>query len=127
MSSKDGLDFYLSSTIDMFEDEYSFKSNNILKEMDNFVNSVNLDPLSKMLYLDFNMLLFSDLLVKMDIATMSHSLEGRSPFLSKYMLEFIPSLKNEYKIKGRSTKHILRELSKKYLPSELITPTKKRI
>ena len=125
MSSKQGLDFYLSSTIDMFDDVYTFKSNDILKKMDDFVNSINLDPLSKMLYLDFNMLLFSDLLVKMDIATMSHSLEGRSPFLSKYMLEFAPSLQNEYKINGRTTKHILRELSKKYLPNELITQPKR--
>ncbi|MBL0708463.1 MAG: asparagine synthase (glutamine-hydrolyzing) [Sulfurimonas sp.] len=125
MSSKEGLDFYLSSTIDMFEDEYLFDNNRILNKMNNFVESINLNPLSKMLYLDFNMLLFSDLLVKMDIATMSHSLEGRSPFLSKYMLEFAPSLKDEYKIKGKSTKHILRELSKKYLPSELITQPKR--
>lgn len=125
MSSKKGLDFYLSATIDMFEDVYTFEPNIILQKMDDFVHSVKLDPLSKMLYLDFNMLLFSDLLVKMDIATMSHSLEGRSPFLSKYMLEFAPSLQNEYKIKGRSTKHILRELSKKYLPDELINQPKR--
>ena len=125
MSSKEGLDFYLSSTIDMFEDEYIFESNSIFEKMNDFINSIHLDPLSKMLYLDFNMLLFSDLLVKMDIATMSHSLEGRSPFLSKYMLEFAPTLQNEYKIKGSSTKHILRELSKKYLPQELINQPKR--
>lgn len=125
MSSKEGLDFYLSSTIDMFEDIYTFDSNHILDKMNDFVNNIQLDPLSKMLYLDFNMLLFSDLLVKMDIATMSHSLEGRSPFLSKYMLEFAPTLQNDYKIKGKSTKHILRELSKKHLPDELITQPKR--
>ena len=109
----------------MFEDVYKFKQNHILKEMDEFINSIKLDPLSKMLYLDFNMLLFSDLLIKMDIATMSHSLEGRSPFLSKYMLEFAPTLQNNYKIKGTSTKYILRELSKKYLPKELINQPKR--
>ena len=125
MSGKEGLDFYLSATGDIFEDEYSFKTNSINEEMQRFIESVNLKPLSKMLYLDFNILLFSDLLVKMDIATMSQSLEGRSPFLSKYILEFAPTLKNEYKIKGKSTKHILRELSKKYLPKELITQPKR--
>ena len=125
MSSKEGLDFYLSSTIDMFEDEYIFESNSIFEKMNDFINATHLDPLSKMLYLDFNMLLLSDLLVKMDIATMSSSLEGRSPFLSKYMLEFAPTLQNEYKIKGSSTKHILRELSKKYLPKELIHQPKR--
>lgn len=31
---------------------------------------------------------------------MSHSLEGRSPFLSKYMLQLAPAIKSEYKVKG---------------------------
>jgi asparagine synthase (glutamine-hydrolysing) len=125
MAQKEGLDFYLSATVDIFEDEYQFKTNKIFEQMNLFIKQSQLDSLSKMLYLDFNLLLFSDLLIKMDIATMAHSLEGRSPFLSKYMLEFVPTLKNEYKIKGRSTKHILRELSKKYLPKELITQPKR--
>ncbi len=125
MAGKNGLDFYTSSTGDIFEDEYIFGKNSINESMENFITKVDLDPLSKMLYLDFNILLFSDLLVKMDIATMSQSLEGRSPFLSKYMLEFVPTIKNEYKIKRGSTKYILRELSKKYLPSELITQPKR--
>ena len=92
MAGKNGLDFYLSSTVDIFEDEYSFKENVINNQMEEFINNTHLDPLSKMLYLDFNILLFSDLLVKMDIATMSNSLEGRSPFLSKYILEFVSTV-----------------------------------
>jgi asparagine synthase (glutamine-hydrolysing) len=125
MSNKKGLDFYLSSTYDIYEDVYSFKENSITKFMDDFCNNIQLDALSKMLYSDFNLLLFSDLLVKMDIATMSNSLEGRSPFLSKHMLEFAPQLSNKLKIKGTNTKYILRELSKKYLPLELITQPKR--
>jgi len=126
MARKSGLDYYLSATVDSFEDIYEFGINPLFKDMDAFIKSCeDMDEFSKMLYLDSQMLLFSDLLMKMDIATMSHSLEGRSPFLSKYILEFAPSLKNEYKIKGKSTKHILRELSKKYLPSELITQPKR--
>jgi len=125
MSNKSGLDFYLSSTNDIFDDVYEFKNNRVFERMNNFINNVQLDELSKMLYLDFNMILFSDLLVKMDIATMAHSLEGRSPFLSKYMLEFAPTLQNSYKIKGKNTKYILRELAKKYIPQELIHQPKR--
>ncbi len=125
MAKKEGLDFYLSSTNDIFEDEYRFKPNSINEQMDQYIKSIDLEPLSKMLYLDFNMILFSDLLIKMDIATMSQSLEGRSPFLSKYILEFAPTLKNEYKIKGKSTKYILRELAQKYIPDELISQPKR--
>lgn len=125
MSNKKGLDFYLSATTDLFEDTYDFKSNYINDEMESFINTTSLNGLSKQLYLDFNMLLLSDLLVKMDIATMAHSLEGRSPFLSKYMLELAPTLNDSYKINGKSTKYILRELSKKYLPKELISQPKR--
>jgi len=125
MSNKSGLDFYLSSTNDIFDDVYEFKNNRVFERMNTFINDVQLDELSKMLYLDFNMILFSDLLVKMDIATMAHSLEGRSPFLSKYMLEFAPGLQNSYKIKGKNTKYILRELAKKYIPNELIHQPKR--
>ena len=85
--------------------------------------------------LDFDTNLFSDLLVKMDIATMANSQEGRSPFLSKELLEYIPSLNDSYKIKGRTTKYLLRKLASKYLPAQLInqpkrgfeTPLKNRI
>ena len=56
---------------------------------------------------------------------MSSSLEGRSPFLSKYMLEIAPRLDDKFKIKGLTTKVLLRELGKKYLPKEIITQPKR--
>ena len=75
--------------------------------------------------MDFQTILFNSLLPKMDIATMAHSLEGRSPFLSKELLEFAPGLADHYKINGLSTKFILRDLAKKYLPPELINQPKR--
>jgi len=128
MSAKSGLDFYNSATNDIFEDIYKFSDNDIFRDIDRFIKSVeseNISELSKMLYLDFNLILQSDLLKKIDIATMAHSLEARSPFLSKYMLEFVPTLADEYKVKGRVTKYILRDLAKKYLPNELINQPKR--
>ena len=126
MSSKKGLNYYLSSTSDVFEDLYEFNDNYILREIDKFLlSNSKLSDLSKMLLHDSEILLFSDLLVKIDIATMSHSLEGRSPFLSKYMLEFAPTLPDKYKVKGGTTKVILRELAKKYLPLKLINQPKR--
>lgn len=127
MSNKENAEFYLSGTNDIFEDVYPIYT----KEFDTFNNQVknifsqNCTDLSKFLIADFNILLLNDLLVKMDIATMAHSLEGRSPFLSKYLLEFVPTMEDKYKINGLTTKHILRELSKKYLPSELINQPKR--
>jgi len=128
MSGKVGLDFYNSATYDIFEDSYKFDRNNTFKNMDSFIKSIeneNISELSKILYMDFNLILKSDLLKKMDIATMSNSLEGRSPFLSKYMLEFAPILSDKFKINGTTTKVILRELAKDYLPKELIIQPKR--
>jgi len=126
ISNKSGLDYYLSSTSDVFEGVYEFKNNHILRQIDKFLlSSPELSNLSRMLFHDSEILLFSDLLVKIDISTMSNSLEGRSPFLSKYMLEFAPTLPDNLKIKGVTTKFILRELAKKYLPLELINQPKR--
>ena len=78
-----------------------------------------------MLYLDFNLILSSDLLPKMDIATMTNSLEGRSPFLSKYLLETAPRIPDNYKIRLWNTKYVLRKLAEKYIPNELINQPKR--
>lgn len=127
MSDKKNGNLYLSATNDIFEDTYAIYS----KTFDNFNENIknifsrNVSELSKFLIADFNILLFQDLLVKMDIATMSNSIEGRSPFLSKELLEFAPTLNDNLKINGTKTKYILRELSKKYLSETLVTQPKR--
>ena len=128
LSKKKGLDFYNSATNDIFEDVYSFDSNDTFERMEGFIMGLDrecISDLSKMLVMDFNCILPSDLLKKMDIATMAHSLEGRSPFLSKYMLELAPTLNDIFKVKGLNTKVILRQLGKKYLPETLINQPKR--
>jgi asparagine synthase (glutamine-hydrolysing) len=128
LSSKTGLDFYNSATNDIFEDVYSFDSNDTFEQLENFIlglDSEDISALSKILIMDFNFILPSDLLKKMDIATMAHSLEGRSPFLSKYMLELAPTLNDKFKVKGLNTKVILRELGRKYLSEKLINQPKR--
>ncbi|PZR27465.1 MAG: asparagine synthase (glutamine-hydrolyzing) [Citrobacter freundii] len=130
MTRKKGLDTYLSATIDSFEgfDQNLITDNDYLKEVeDDFaeMNRSGLSGLKKIMNLDFDNILAGNLLVKMDIATMAHSLEGRSPLLSKGVLEYLPSLPDEYKIKGAQTKFLLRKLSEKYLPAELINQPKR--
>ncbi len=88
------------------------------------INS-KLSGLQKIMLLDFEHLLPNVLLKKMDIATMANSLEGRSPMLSKYILEYAPTLPDQFKIKGSATKYILRKLAEKYLPPELINQPKR--
>ena len=131
LASKSGLETYLSAGIDLIE---GFEDNVILKDRPDMalmkndfkrIVSSEMSGLKKIMNLDFDVNLCSDLLVKMDIATMAHSLEGRSPFLSKELLEYCPTIKDSFKINGTNTKFILRELAKNYLPAELIHQPKR--
>lgn len=131
LASKSDLEIYLSATSDIMED---FESNIInpgfdyLKDMRNdfaVITGSKMSGLRKIMNMDFDTALFSDLLVKMDIASMANSLEGRSPFLGKELLEYAPSVNDSYKIKGSATKYLLRILAKKYLPLEIINQPKR--
>ena len=60
----------------------------------------------------------NDLLVKVDIATMAVSLEARSPFLDHHVIEFAASLPEKYKLRGLTTKYLLKRVLRKLLPAE---------
>ncbi|MEO6638636.1 MAG: asparagine synthase (glutamine-hydrolyzing) [Ginsengibacter sp.] len=131
LASKSNLEIYLSAGVDIFEDYTQYIIDPgfdylapVKTDFDAIANS-NLSGLKKIMNLDFDTNLFDDLLVKMDIATMAHSVEGRSAFLSKELLEYVPGIADSYKIKGRTTKYLLRELAKKYLPPSLINQPKR--
>lgn len=130
LARKKSLPAYLSATIDSFEgfEKYLITEQGILIDIQNnfdFINHSGLSGLQKIMNLDFDNILAGDLLVKMDIATMAHSLEGRNPLLSKELLEYIPGLPDSYKIKGKTTKYLLRKLAERYLPAELIHQPKR--
>ncbi len=59
-----------------------------------------------------------DLLVKVDIATMAVSLEARSPFLDHNVIEFAASLPENLKLKGLTSKYLLKKILGKLLPQE---------
>ncbi len=129
-AGRDGLDTYLSATMDIFEgyEKYLVADEGLLDHVRRDFEAINnsaLTGLQKIMNLDFDNILAGDLLVKMDIATMAHSLEGRSPLLSKDLLEFVPGLPDGFKINGSQTKYLLRKLSEKYLPHELIHQPKR--
>ncbi|MCP4717109.1 MAG: asparagine synthetase B, partial [Deltaproteobacteria bacterium] len=71
------------------------------------------------LYTDVMSYLPEDLLVKVDIATMAHSLEARSPFVDHKVMEFAAKLPPELKLNGSDTKYLLKQTFSKYLPAEI--------
>ena len=69
---------------------------------------------------DIQMYLPDDLLVKMDIASMAHSLEVRSPFLDHVVVEFAATLPANLKVRRLVQKYILKRAMKGILPEAVL-------
>ncbi|RKY32726.1 MAG: asparagine synthase (glutamine-hydrolyzing) [Candidatus Omnitrophota bacterium] len=88
--------------------------------LDCFDKNENLDFLDKLLLIDATTVLPNDYLVKVDIAGMSNSLEGRSPFLDHKFMEFAASLPAEYKLRNFVKKYIMKKIIRRFVPKENI-------
>ncbi len=62
----------------------------------------------------------NDLLVKVDIATMANSLEGRSPFLDHKVIEFAASLPSSLKMGRFETKSLLKKVAARLVPKQAV-------
>lgn len=93
--------------------EINNKYNNI--KLSSFINFIE-----SMQFLDQTNYLPDDILVKVDRATMAHSLEAREPLLDHRLVEFAWQLPMNYKIRGTQQKWILKQILAKYLPKQLI-------
>ncbi|MBZ5589326.1 MAG: asparagine synthase (glutamine-hydrolyzing) [Acidobacteriia bacterium] len=74
---------------------------------------------------DLRINLPSDLLVKMDMATMAASLEGRSPLLDHEVAEFALRLPVSHRVRGRRLKAVLRDAYRDRLPKEVVEGKKR--
>jgi asparagine synthase (glutamine-hydrolysing) len=81
--------------------------------------------LDSMLDCDVNNYLPDDLLVKMDVATMAHSLEARSPLLDHKVMEFMARVPAHLKLHGGESKHLLKWALRGILPDEILHRPKK--
>jgi asparagine synthase (glutamine-hydrolysing) len=77
-------------------------------------------PLERTLDVDVQTYLADDLLVKMDIATMAHSLEARSPLCDQRVMELAAGLPMEMKIHGSTTKALFKHAVRDWLPPSII-------
>jgi asparagine synthase (glutamine-hydrolysing) len=76
--------------------------------------------LEQTVHADVQLYLPDDLLVKMDIASMAHSLEVRSPFLDHRVLEFAAALPARLKLRGLTQKYLLKQVMRGILPDPVL-------
>jgi len=78
------------------------------------------ENLDKILYLDLNVWLPDDLLMKKDKMGMATSIEARVPFLDYTFVEFAFQIPSSMKVKKLVTKFILKKSMERLLPTEII-------
>ena len=79
--------------------------------------------LDRLLYADIKTYLH-ELLMKQDQMSMATSIESRVPFLDHKLVEFTCSLPERLKLRGGTTKYILREAMKGVLPEAILSRPK---
>ncbi len=84
-----------------------------------FATALAGNRLDRTLYTDLHHYLPHALLVKADRMAMAHSLEARSPFLDHELLELAARLPERWKVRGTTTKWILRDLYRDVLPERI--------
>ena len=68
----------------------------------------NYDQITTMQYLDMHFWLPGDILLKADKMTMAHSIEGRVPFLDKYVFDIAAKVPTKYRVNKKETKYAFR-------------------
>lgn len=78
-------------------------------------DNVNLE-----IYLDTRFMMADGVLMKVDKMSMANSVEVRVPFLDHEVVEYNAALPGNWKLKGLTTKHILRSALKGILPHNIV-------
>jgi asparagine synthase (glutamine-hydrolysing) len=82
------------------------------------------DVLDVLLEVDVRTYLPGDLLTKIDIATMAHGLEARSPLLDDEVMQFAASIPAGLKLRGGTKKAVLRDALRGWIPDEIVDKRK---
>ena len=83
------------------------------------------DSLNRVMWFDFLTYLPDDLLVKVDRATMLASVEARAPFLDREVMELVLPAAAGLKVRGLTTKAILKEAARGLVPDAVIRRRKR--
>jgi asparagine synthase (glutamine-hydrolysing) len=85
-----------------------------------FATEPMISPLRRILYFDQSSWLPDNLLERTDRMTMAASIEARVPFLDYRLAEFVASLPDHYRVRGRVSKWILRKAAEQLIPRSIL-------
>jgi asparagine synthase (glutamine-hydrolysing) len=103
----------------LWKREFSFKLDNAQTLLAQKFDSVEGSFLDKTLYTDLHTYLPGDLLVKADRMAMAASIEPRSPFLDHKVVEWSARVPDQFKVRVRSGKYLLKKAFANYLPENV--------
>ena len=89
-----------------------------------FATAAGNSALRNILYFDQTSWLPDNLLERGDSMTMAASLEGRMPFMDYELAAFVSRLPDNWRVRGMTTKYILRQAMKRLLPNHILERTK---
>ena len=82
------------------------------------------DDVTRMQFIDLNLWMVGDILLKADKMSMANSLEVRVPFLDKEVFEVARHVQPDYRVNREATKYAFRMAAKDYLPEEVASKEK---
>lgn len=90
------------------------------EEHSQLFNRINaFDNINKMCYTDINMFMPGLNLTYTDRASMQASTEVRVPFIDRELIEFAMSIEGKFKIRGNTSKYILKKTARHYLSRDI--------
>ena len=78
------------------------------------------EEVDRLLYLDSKTYLPGDILTKVDRMSMAHSIEARVPLLDHKLIEFAQTIPASLKLRGKTTKHILKQAMTGLISDQII-------
>jgi asparagine synthase (glutamine-hydrolysing) len=85
-----------------------------------FAASASADRLGQALYVDLKSYLVDDVLAKVDRMSMAVSLEVRPPLLDHELVEYAAALPSALKLRGLTSKHVLKRVAARFLPESVV-------
>lgn len=79
----------------------------------------HLDDVTKMQFIDVNLWMVGDILLKADKMSMANSLEVRVPFLDKEVFKVASKIQSDYRVNKLATKYVFRMASRDHLPEDV--------